>query len=588
MLIYSLLHLTGYDLPISELQRFRQWGSKTPGHPENTHTHGVEMATGPLGQGIAHSVGMAIAERFLAATYNRPGHELINHYTYAICSDGDLMEGISSEAGSLAGHLQLGKLIWLYDDNGITIDGKTSIAFTENVGARFEAFGWHVQRVDGMDIDAVDAAIQAAQGVTDKPSLIMCKTVIGFGSPNRAGTSKVHGAPLGPDELKLTKEALGIPLEPTFYVPDEVRAEMGRAVAKGQARVEDWNQRWAAYQLEYPMEAKHLSEAMNHELPAQLVNAWPELPGNEATRKSGQRVLEAIQGVLPNLIGGSADLVESTYTHQDKSPDFQPDSPSGKNVCFGIREHAMCAAVNGMTLHGGVRAYGSSFFVFTDYARPSIRLAALMKCPSIFVFTHDSIGVGEDGPTHQPIEHLMSLRAMPNLNTFRPCDGPETSVAWKVALEAKDFPSMIVLSRQALPQVSPKDVEAHPAHRGAYILAEASGGTPKVILIGSGSEVQHCLGAKEALEVQGIPTRVVSMPSWFLFERQDPDYRSTVFPQGVKRVSIEAGAVLGWERYADRSIGMTTFGASAPAGEVMKNFGFTAENLATVAKSLIE
>lgn len=586
MLIYSLLYLTGYDLGLEDLKQFRQLHSRTPGHPENHLTPGVEMATGPLGQGFATAVGFAIAERFLAATYNRPDHTVVDHYTYGICSDGDLMEGVTAEAASLAGHLKLGKLIFLYDDNNISIDGSTDITFTEDVEARFKAYGWHTQRIDGMDVEAVDLALESAKA-DDRPSLILAKTVIGFGSPNKAGTSKVHGAALGPDEVKLTKAALGIPSEPEFFVHEDALTEYRSALETGRDAEKDWNQRFDAYESAYPAEAKTLKAAIAGNLGSEWIDALPAITDTIATRKSGEAVLTAIQEHLPTLIGGAADLVESTFTHQKNSPDFQADSPHGKNINFGVREHAMVAAANGITLHGATRGFGSSFFIFTDYCRPSIRLSALMECPTILVFTHDSIGLGEDGPTHQPIEHLASFRAMPNFNLIRPCDGNETSAAWKVALQSKKTPTLLVLSRQNLPAITSDDVRNHPLEKGAYVLREASDGSPKVVLIGTGSEVQHCLKAAETLETEGISTRVVSMPSWFLFEQQDVSYQDSVLPKGTPTLSVEAGSTFGWSKYASDSIGIDRFGVSAPSSVAMAEFGFTADHVVSRAKDLV-
>ena len=585
MLLYSLLHLTGYDVSLEDLKQLRQAHSKTPGHPENTMTPGVEMATGPLGQGFAHGVGFAIAEAHLAARYNRPGHEIINHYTYVICSDGDLMEGISSEAGSLAGHLQLGKMIYLYDDNGISIDGSTELSFTENVGERFTAFGWHVVRVNGMDVEQVSAAIEAAKKVTDKPSLIMCKTIIGYGSPNKAGSSKAHGSPLGPDEVKLAKEALGIPLEPAFYVPEEAAEFMCHQEA-GKALTAEWDAKWDSYASAYQAEAAELSAMIDGKLPDGWLDTLPSFTDAIATRKNGENVLNAISKVLPGVLGGSADLTESTFTAIHGETAFQPGNYAGKNFCYGVREHAMAAAVNGMTLHGGVKPIASSFLQFTDYCRPSIRLAALMECPSIYIFTHDSIGLGEDGPTHQPIEHLAALRAMPNLNTIRPCDGNETAAAYKVAIESTHTPTMMALSRQNLPVLSPSTVTNHPLEKGAYVLVEASSAA-KVILVGTGSEVQWCVEAAKSLEAAGVPTRVVSMPSWFLFEKQSADYRSSVFMKGTPTLAVEAGASFGWAKYSDAQVCIDQFGVSGPAPALFKEFGFTAENVAAKAKELI-
>jgi transketolase len=583
MLIYSLLHLTGYDLSIEDLKQFRQPHSRTPGHPENTLTPGVEMATGPLGQGFAHGIGMAIAEAHLAAKYNRPGHEIINHYTYAIVSDGDLMEGISSEAGSMAGHLGLGKLIYLYDDNMISIDGSTKLAFTEDVEHRFQAFGWHVVEVDGHDADSVAEGIEEARRVDDRPSLIMVKTTIGFGSPNKAGTAKAHGSPLGPDEVKLTKEALGIPLEPDFFVPSDVALAMD-ASASGEVRVADWDARFLAYAAEYPAEAAELQLIIDGNLPGGWEDVLPSFSDPMATRKNGEAVLAALGKVVPSLLGGSADLAESTFTHIHGETTFQKNNRTGRNFCFGVREHAMAAACNGMQLHG-LKAVASSFVQFTDYCRPSIRLAALMECPSLFVFTHDSIGLGEDGPTHQPVEHLAAMRAIPNLNTFRPADGNETSAGYKVALESQQTPTLLILSRQNLPVVTPSDVRNHPAEQGAYVLSEASG-EAKLILIGTGSEVQLCLGAQKELEAQGVPTRVVSMPSHFLFEKQDSSYKQQVLPKGVRTVSVEAGTSFGWAKYSHAQVSIDTFGVSGPAPALFEEFGFTVLNVVKVAQEL--
>jgi transketolase len=585
MLLYSLLHLTGYDVSLEDLKQFRQAHSKTPGHPENTMTPGVEMATGPLGQGFAHGVGFAIAEAHLAAKYNRPGHEIINHYTYALVSDGDLMEGLSSEAGSLAGHLQLGKMIYLYDDNGISIDGSTSLAFTEDVFQRFTAFGWHVVRVDGMNVQQVSDAIDAAKAITNKPSLIMCKTTIGFGSPNKAGSAKSHGSPLGPDEVILTKQNLGIPLEPTFYIPDEAATFMCHQ-EEGKSLTADWETRWNAYASAHPAEAAELESLIEGKLPSGWTSSLPSFTEAFATRKNGFDVLNAVANVLPGLMGGSADLAESNLTTIHGEPSFQAGAFANRNMCYGVREHAMAAAVNGITLHGGLKAIAASFLQFTDYCRPSIRLAALMECPSIFVFTHDSIGLGEDGPTHQPVEHLAALRAMPNLNTIRPCDGNETAAAYKVAIESTKTPTLLALSRQNLPVLSPDTVANHPLEKGAYVLREASS-TARVILIGTGSEVQVCVGAATQLEAEGIPTRVVSMPSWFQFEQQSNEYKQSVLPKGTATVAVEAGASMGWHKYSDAQVCIDQFGVSGPANELFKEFGFTAENVATKAKELL-
>jgi transketolase len=568
MLLYSLLHLAGYDLPMDQLKQFRQLHSATPGHPENVYTPGVEMATGPLGQGVAHSVGFAIAEKYLAAQH--PGQ--VDHYTYALCSDGDLMEGIASEAGSLAGHLQLGKLIWLYDDNGITIDGSTAISFTESVSDRFIAFGWHVQTIDGMDLDAVDAAIVAAKE-DPRPSLICAKTVIGFGSPKLAGTNKAHSNPFGAEELAATKAALGLPNEP-FYAPAAAYEAFAEAVARGKANHANWKLGVAGTPLDSLLNA----EAPNWE------TLLPVISDKVATRKASENVIQAVAGAFPGLIGGSADLTESNLTHQKAYPDFSTTEPGGKNINFGVREHAMAAAVNGITLHGGTRGYGASFLIFSDYARPALRLSALMHCPSIFVFTHDSVGVGEDGPTHEPVEHLTSLRAIPNFNLFRPCDGNETAAGWKVALTATETPTLLALSRQALPPLSPVTVGNHPAERGGYVLIEDEAAV--VTLIGTGSEVQHCVAARETLAQDGIHARVVSLPSWYLFDQQDEDYQDSVLGE-VPTVSIEAGSTLAWPRYADVCIGIDRFGLSAPGDTVMKELGITVEAVVEAARGLV-
>lgn len=586
MLLYSLLHLTGFDLPLGELKRFRQLHSKTPGHPENVLTPGVEMATGPLGQGVAHTVGMAIAEAYLAATYNKPGATIVDHRTYAICSDGDLMEGVSGEAASLAGHLGLGKLIWLYDDNGISIDGSTDLAFTESVETRFRGYEWQVLRTDGMDPDAVDQAIQEAKADTTRPSLIICKTVIGFGSPNLAGKNKAHSNPFGAEELKLTKEALGISPEP-FHIDADVKAHFESFGEKGKALHAEWQTAFKEYSGANADLAATLRGAIAGELGKDWIAALPKVADKVATRKASETVINAVAKSLPTLIGGSADLAESNLTHQKGFADFQKATPEGKNINFGVREFSMMAAVNGINLHGATRGYGATFLVFSDYCRPALRLAALMETPSIFVFTHDSIGVGEDGPTHEPIEHVMSLRAVPNLNVIRPADGYETAAAWKVALQSTHTPTLLALSRQAVPALTPDDIQNHPLEKGGYIVQEATGGTPKLILIGTGTELQHAVAARETLEKEGTPTRVVSLPSWLLFENQTAEYKTSVLPKGVPTVSIEAGTTLGWARYSDAQVGVDRFGLSAPGDQVMKEFGITAENLVSVAKELL-
>ncbi len=586
MLLYSLLHLTGYDLPLSELKRFRQLHSKTPGHPENVLTPGVEMPTGPLGQGVATSVGFAIAEAYLGATYNQPGHTVIDHHTYAICSDGDMMEGVSGEAASLAGHLGLGKLIWLYDDNGISIDGSTDIAFTESVETRFRGYEWHVLRVrDGEDVEEVDRAITEAKAETSKPTLIICKTVIGYGSPKLAGTSKAHSNPFGPDELKATKENLGIPLEPTFNIDADVKAEYESFGKKGAEAHAKWQKAMHDYAGGFPEDAKLLRGMIAGEYGDDWLKDLPKVADKVATRKASETVINGIAKDLPCLIGGSADLTESNLTHQKGFVDFQKATPSGKNINFGVREFAMMCAVNGINFHGATRGYGASFLVFSDYCRAAIRLAALGETPSIFVFTHDSIGVGEDGPTHEPIEQITSLRAIPNLNVIRPADGYETAAAWKWAVQSHETPTLMALSRQALPALTPDDVLNHPLQKGAYVLQDSP--DAKVILIGTGSELQHCVKARETLEAEGIATRVVSMPSWFLFALQPQEYQDSVLPKGTPKVSAEAGSTLAWPRYSDAQVGIDRFGLSGPGDEVMKEFGINAEAVVEKAKGLL-
>jgi transketolase len=588
MLLYALLHLTGYDLPLEEIKQFRQWSSKTPGHPENTLTPGVEMATGPLGQGFSTAVGMAIAERFLSATFNKPSFPLIDHYTYVICSDGDLMEGVSQEAASLAGHLKLGKLIVLYDDNRITIDGSTEQAFTEDTEGKFKALGWHVLRVEGNRVEDVDQAIVQAKKHLEAPTLIICRTTIGYGSPHKAGTAKVHGAPLGPEEAVLTKRALGIPEDKEFWIPDEVLQYFRKAVPRGENLENTWQALFQEYKKAHPEQGALLQSLIEGKLGEAWLHALPSFQEESlATRSASQKILNGIAPHLPTLIGGSADLAESVLTTLKEYSQFQPTTPEGRNIAFGVREHAMMAAVNGITLHGGCKAYGGTFLIFSDYCRPALRLSALMECPSIFVFSHDSVGLGEDGPTHQPIEQIMSLRAIPNFNLMRPADGNETSVCWRIALESHKTPSAILLTRQPLPTITPTNILDHPAHKGAYILREAAS-TPKVILIGTGSEVHICLGAQEILESQGIPTRVISMPSWFLFERQDQRYKESLLPQETLRVSVEAGATLGWAQYAQAQLGINRFGASAPGSRILQELGFYPESIAHFAKEALK
>ncbi len=600
MLIYALLHLTGYDLSLEEIKNFRQWGSKTAGHPEHGLTPGVEATTGPLGQGFGNAVGMAIAQRWLAATFNRPGHEIVDHYTYVLASDGDLMEGVQSEAASLAGHLGLGRLIVLYDDNRISIDGSTDLAFTEDRGRRFEAYGWHMQRVDGHDLESVDTAIAAAQRATEAPSIIVARTHIGYGAPNKQDTASAHGTALGPDEVRLAKETLGIPADAEFWIPDEVRDHMGAAVERGRALQLAWEGRLAAYAEAYPDLANIFGSAIAGELPAGWDEALPSFePGqNMATRKASGAILKGVAARIPYLVGGSADLTPSNNTQFDDDESFQRDNPTGRYIHFGVREHAMGAALNGMVLHGGLRPYGGTFLIFSDYMRPSIRLAALTGIPVAYVFTHDSVGLGEDGPTHQPVEHFMALRAIPNLWLVRPADASETVEAWRIALERKDGPIALCLTRQALPVLDRGAksgiASAEGVARGGYVLAEARKDgrrvTPDVILIGTGSEVHACLEARLLLSEKGLAARVVSLPCFALFDAQPMDYRDEVLPPAVRaRLSVEAGISRGWDRYigdCGESVSLERFGASAPGERNMHEFGFNGENVARRAEVL--
>ena len=573
MLLYSLLHLTGYDLSLDELKSFRQWGSKTPGHPEWHFTPGVEATTGPLGQGAANAVGMALAERYLARHFNRPGHTIIDHYTYALVSDGDVMEGVACEAASIAGHLGLGKLIYLYDANGITLDGPLSLTMSEDVGARYAACGWHVQHVENgdRDIGAIDAAIQTARNEHDRPSIIIIRTTIGYGSPKKAGTSSAHGSPLGDAEVAATKQALGWDPAAQFLVPDEVRAHFTEGPRRGAAAHAAWREKLAAYKAAHPDLAAQLELALAGQLPAGWDEDLPSFSAATATRSASGKIMNALAAKIPWLVGGDADLGGSTKTIV-AGGDYDR-AGAGRNLRFGIREHAMAAMGNGMLYHGGVRPFVATFFVFSDYMRPSVRLASLNKQPAIFVWTHDSIGLGEDGPTHQPVEHLMALRAMPNLTVFRPADGNETVVGWKLALERTHAPTGLVLSRQDLPAVTAAGAPG--AERGAYVLADGS----DAILIASGSEVAIALAARDELAKTGISARVVSMPSWELFAEQDASYRDSVLPpERWQRVSVEAGVTFGWRQYVgDRgaSIGVDTFGASAPGEVLFEKYGIT-------------
>jgi transketolase len=589
MLLYSLLHLTGYDLPLDELKNFRQWGSLTPGHPEYGFTPGVEVTTGPLGQGFATGVGMAMAQAHLAASFKQ---DLFDQFIYAIVTDGDLMEGIASEAASLAAHLRLGHLIYLYDDNHISIDGSTDLAFTEDRAARFEAYGWHVQRVDdGNDVDAIDKSIQAAKSDV-RPSLIACRTIIGYGSPKRQGTSKAHGEPLGDEELKAAKENLGWPVEPRFYIPDDVLGLYREAAERGRKFEDEWRLRLEAYIRLNPLQGKELDRRLSGNLPIGWDESLPSFPADPkgmATRAASGKVLNALAAQIPELIGGSADLAPSNNTKLEGMADFQKESYAGRNFHFGVREHAMAAAVNGMTLYGGVIPFGATFLVFADYLRPAIRVAALSHIPSIFVFTHDSIGVGEDGPTHQPIEQLSSLRVIPNLVTIRPADANEVTEAWKIAITRRDGPTALILSRQNL--VTFERASAPDVDKGAYVLADFGKSKPELILMASGSEVQLCVEAAKKLMEEGRSVRVVSFPSWELFAKQDEAYRESVLPREVKaRVAVEAGTGFGWERFAGcdgRIISIDRYGASASAKILFEKFGFTVENVLAKARELL-
>ena len=597
MLLYSLLHLTGYELPMRELKRFRQWESLTPGHPEHGVTPGVETTTGPLGQGLGNSVGMAIAERWLAEYFNRQGYPIVDHHTYAIAGDGDMMEGISGEAASLAGTLSLSKLICFYDDNHITIEGDTDLAFREDVCRRFEAYDWHVQDIGEVDdnLGAISAAISAAQEEKERPSLIAIRTHIAQGSPNKHDTADAHGSPLGDEEILLTKKNLGWLWEEPFHVPEEALAKFREAVSRGADSENQWDTLFRAYSEKYPDSANEWNMFMNRELPAEWKRAVPVFSpgdGSIATRAASGKVLQAIAPHIPNLVGGSADLAPSTKTYLDDYDGISGESFAGRNLHFGVREHAMGAIVNGMVLHKGVIPYGSTFMVFTDYMRPAIRLSAIMEVPSIFVFTHDSIGVGEDGPTHQPVEHMAALRVIPNLVAIRPADANETAAAWCVALESKDRPVAIILSRQGLPIPDRTQFpSAEGLAQGAYILSDPRDGAPELILIATGSEVSLALKAGELLKEKGIKARVVSMPSWELFDEQDQAYRDEVLPPSVNaRLAIEAGSTQGWHRYvgfAGDVIGIDRFGASAPGDVVFEELGFTAERVVERALELI-
>ncbi|MGG0288942.1 transketolase [Peribacillus butanolivorans] len=594
MLLYSLLHLTGYDLSLDDLKNFRQWESKTPGHPEFGHTPGVDATTGPLGQGIAMAVGMAMAERHLASTYNREDLNVIDHYTYSICGDGDLMEGVSAEAASLAGHLKLGRLIVLYDSNDISLDGDLHMSFSESAANRFKAYGWQVLRVeDGNDLHAVAEALAKAKANEEQPTLIEVRTTIGYGSPNKGGKSASHGAPLGKEEIKLVKEHYNWNYEEDFYIPEEVKAHFAELKEASEQKEQSWNKLFAKYEKTYPELAKELLQSINGELPEGWDADVPQYSVGEdklATRSSSGEVLNALAKNVPQLFGGSADLSSSNKTMLKGEGDFSASDYSGRNVWFGVREFGMGAAVNGMALHGGVKVFGATFFVFSDYLRPAIRLSALMKLPVIYVFTHDSVAVGEDGPTHEPIEQLASLRAMPGLSTIRPAEGNETAAAWKLALESKDEPTALILTRQDLPTLVNPEKGYEGVKKGAYVISEAKGEVAG-LLLASGSEVPLAVDAQRALENEGIYVSVVSMPSWDRFEKQTDAYKESVLPKYVKtRLGIEMGASLGWSKYVGDNghvLSIDQFGASAPGEKIIEEYGFTVENVISQFKKLL-
>jgi len=587
ILQYAMLHLTGYDLPMAQLERFRQSGSITPGHPESFLTPGVETTTGPLGQGVMNSVGMAVAEAHLAAVFNRPGHEIIGHATYAICSDGDLMEGATHEAASLAGHLGLGKLTWIYDDNKITIDGDTSLAFSEDVAARFEACGWHVQDIGDRanDLDAVDAALHAARDETARPSLVIVRTHIGFGAPHKQDTAAAHGEPLGEDEIRLAKRAYGWPEDASFLIPDRVRDHMGAAAETGRQLVADWNERLQRYRADHPDLAAELERRLGGDLPEGWDGGVPEFDpdaGGIATRAASGKVLASLAARIPELVGGSADLSGSNQTLLDGTPNFSRATPEGRNLRWGVREHAMCGISNGIALHGGLRPYAATFFIFTDYARPSIRLASLMHLPVIYVLTHDSIGLGADGPTHQPVEHLASFRAMPEIRVFRPADANEVAEAWKMAVAHRGGPTLLILTRQKVPVLDRSALgPARGLRDGGYVLAREQGERPDVVLIASGSEVRLALEAREKLAEQGVDARVVSLPCWELFRAAGAAHREAVLGD-APRVAIEAGASFGWSEWVGPEgivLGVDRFGQSGSATDNFRDYGLTTGDL---------
>ena len=597
MLLYSLLHLSGYDLSIEDLKSFRQWMSKTPGHPEYGHTPGVDATTGPLGQGIAMAVGMAMSERHLAARYNQEKYEIINHFTYSMCGDGDLMEGVSAEAASLAGHLKLGRLIVLYDSNNISLDGKLEQSFSEDVKKRFAAYGWQVILVeDGNDLMAIDQALTLAKAETRKPTLIEVKTVIGYGAPNKAGSSSAHGSPLGKKEVTLTKEYYQWSYDEEFHVPDSVYSHFRETVKEPGAQLEkEWETSLVSYQTKYPELAQQLKQAIGGKLPMDWDKQLPMYKDGSqiASRSASGEVMNALSQSIPAFFGGSADLASSNKTMIKNGGDFLPENYSGRNIWFGVREFAMGAALNGLALHGGLKVYGGTFFIFSDYLRPAIRLAALMKLPVTYVFTHDSIAVGEDGPTHEPIEQLASFRAVPNLNVLRPADGNETVAAWKVAIEATETPTMLVLSRQNLMTIaSTQETAVEGVQHGAYVISKGKLPIPQALLLATGSEVQLAIGAQGQLASENISVDIISFPSWHLFEKQSADYKKTILPPDVKvRLAIEMGSSLGWERYVGDKGGVLVidrFGASAPEEILLREYGFTVQNVVSKVKTLLK
>ncbi|MEP6904746.1 MAG: transketolase [Gemmatimonadales bacterium] len=595
MLLYSVLYLTGYDLTLDDIRQFRQWESKTPGHPEYRYTPGVETTTGPLGQGFGNSVGMAVGEAHLAKLFNRPDHAIIDHHTYFIASDGDLMEGVSHESASFAGHARLGKIVGFYDDNHITIEGNTSLTYSDDVQRRFEGYHWHVQRVDDAnDLDAIDAAIVAAKAEKERPSLIIVRSHIGYGSPHKHDTAEAHGSPLGEEEIKLTKQALGYPSLEAFYVAPEALSKWREFGARGAPLESDWQKRYDAYKVSHPDVAAELERRLRGD----LLDGWEDLiptftagNGNVASRAASGIVINAIAPKVPELIGGSADLASSTNTIVKDAPSFGPDDPGGRNFHFGIREHGMGSIMNGMALHGGVIPYGATFLIFSDYMRPPIRLAAIMKIQTIYVYTHDSIGLGEDGPTHQPVEQLSTLRAIPNMTLIRPADASETAEAWRVAIKHRDGPVALVLTRQKLGFIDrTMYAAAGGLANGAYVLADSPGGAPQVVLMSSGSEVALILEAQQRLAAEGIRARAVSMPSHELFARKPVEYRNSVLPAGVKRIAIEAAHPMSWQRWVGDDgviLGIERFGASAPYKEIYTHLGLTVDKLVETAKKLV-